>query len=164
MRIMPREEVEATTKHRWPKADEFMKRLAEVGERIGVTYLIENQPFNCPLGHDVIAMADHVLAVGSPRLRMCLDTGHAHITGDVVETTRAAAAAIEYLHIHDNDATQDDHRMPGDGTIDWAAFATMLHETQLNCPRMLEVFYTEAKVEEMAANGLAEKLKAGLAV
>jgi len=162
MRVMPREEVEATSKVRWPRCDEFMRRLAEVGERLGVTYLIENQPFNCPLGHDCAEMARRVLAVQSPRVRMCLDTGHAHITGDVIQSLREAAPAIDYLHVHDNDGVQDDHRMPGDGTIDWRAFAGVLRETGLKAPRMLEVFYSEAKVEELVGTGLEQTLRAGL--
>lgn len=164
MRVMPLAEVEATSAVRWPRADVFMRRLAEIGERLGVTYLIENQPFNCPLGHDCAEMARRVLAVQSPRLRMCLDTGHAHITSNVVESLRRAAPAIDYLHIHDNDAVQDDHRMPGDGTIDWAALAGVLRSTGLRAPRMLEVFYSEAKVEELGGEGLGGRLREALAL
>lgn len=163
MRSMSLPEVEASSAARWPHCESFMRDLAEVGEHLGVVYLIENQPFNCPLGHDPAEMARRVLALNSPWVRMCLDTGHAHITTDVIAATRAAAPAIAYLHIHDNDRTQDDHRMPGDGTIDWARFAGVLRETGLQAPRMLEVFYDEPKVEELNRHHLRARLAGALA-
>lgn len=163
MRMMTRGEIEAASAPRWAHLDDFMKRLAAIGERQGVTYLIENQPMNCPLGHDTVRLARAVLAVGSPRIRMCLDSGHAHMTGDVVASLREAMPAIEYLHVHDNDAKVDDHRMPGDGTIDWAGFAGVLRETGSTVPRMLEVFYDEARVEALGRDGLGARLASACA-
>lgn len=159
MRMMSRQEIEAASAPRWAHLDSFMRRLAEIGERLHVTYLIENQPMNCPLGHDAIKLAGAVSAIGSPYIRMCLDTGHAHMTGDIVESVRQALPAIDYFHVHDNDAKVDDHRMPGDGTINWTALAALLAESGSESPRMLEVFYDEARVEEMAKNGLGDRLK-----
>jgi sugar phosphate isomerase/epimerase len=162
MRTMTPAELEVSSAARWPRCDEFMHELAHIGAKLGVVYLIENQPYNCPLGHDPVEMARRVLAVKSPHIRMCLDTGHAHITTDLIDAMRRASPAIAYLHIHDNDAKQDDHRMPGDGTIDWAAFAAVLRETGNPSPRMLEVFYDEARVEELNTRGLKTKLAAAL--
>lgn len=162
MRIMSRAEVEASSAERWPRFTEFMDQLADVGKRLGVVYLIENQTFNCPLGHDPIEIARHVAALDSPSVRMCFDTGHAHITGDVITALREAAPTIGYFHIHDNDGIQDDHRMPGDGTIDWGAFARVLEATGNQSPRMLEVFYDEPRVEDLVARGLRARLAAAL--
>lgn len=162
-----RQEARAGEQYRRPFLAEFLRALAEIGERLGVVYLIENQPWNCYTGCDPASLARDVLAVGSSRIRMCLDTGHAHITtGDVPGVVRAAAPAIAYLHIHDNDGAADDHRMPGDGTIDWGAFARAVGETGVGdrAVKMLEVFYEEAKVEAMGREGLAERLGAALAL
>ena len=159
-REMTREQIEATSAVRWPHLHDFMARLAEIGGRQGVTYLIENQPMNCPLGHDVARLAQAVREIKSPHIRMCLDTGHAHITGDVSRALHDAADVISYLHIHDNDARLDDHRMPGDGTIDWPAFAAALRETNCLATRMFEVFYDEAKVEAAAERGMGATLAA----
>ena len=161
---MSRPEVEASSRERWPHLADFLSRLAETGERLGVTYLIENQPLNCPLGHDAAALAAAVRSIGSPAIAMCLDSGHAHITGDAAEAVRACADVIGYLHIHDNDGRLDDHRMPGDGTLDWGAFAAALRETGLGAVRMLEVFYDEAKVEGLNAGGLRARLAAQCAI
>ncbi len=160
--LMTPAEAAASDAYRAPFLREFMAALAEVGERLGVTYLIENQPFNVYMGADPGLLAQRVLDVGSARIRMCLDTGHANITGDPTAALLAAAPAIAYFHIHDNDARADDHRMPGDGSIDWAAFSAALGETNCRATRMLEVFYDEAKVETLAAAGLADRLREAL--
>lgn len=164
MRMMALEEAELASIIRWPRLDEFLKRLAEIGERLKVTYLIENQPPNTPLGHDAVRLARHIESVASPFIRMCFDTGHGHMVADIAATTRACAKVIEYFHVHDNDAKVDDHRMPGDGTIDWAAWSAALRETGLKAPRMLEVFYEEAKVEQLGRNGLSSRLKSACAL
>ncbi|MFN9133080.1 MAG: sugar phosphate isomerase/epimerase family protein [Phycisphaerales bacterium] len=169
MRNMSLDELAREKVRRVPMLMDFLSRLAEVGQRLGVVYLIENQPYNNPLGHDPVALARCVLDAGSPHIRMCLDTGHAHITSDLISATRACLPAIAYYHIHDNDGTLDDHRMPGDGTIDWPAFAAVLREGESRAPtppapRMLEVFYDEPRVESLAAAGLRARLHAALAL
>ncbi len=164
MRMMTLDEVETASVPRWPRLHEFMMALAEVGSKTGVIYLIENQPRNCPLGHDTVKLAEAVLKVNSPHVRMCLDTGHAHMTGDLIETTRKALPAVAYFHIHDNDQKVDDHRMPFDGTIPWDKFGALLRETNATQPRMLEVFYDEARVEELARNGLGTRLQAACGI
>lgn len=163
--LLTRQEAAESDRYREPFLREFMVALAEIGERLGVTYLIENQPFNTWMGSDPALLAQRILAVGSARIRMCLDTGHANITtGDVAAAVRAAAPAIAYFHIHDNDGAVDDHRMPGEGTVDWTAFAAALRETGCAAVRMLEVFHDEARVEAAVGAGLGTRLREALAL
>lgn len=162
--LMTPAEAAASDAYRAPFLREFLAALAEVGERLGVTYLIENQPFNTYMGSDPGLLAQRVLDVGSARIRMCLDTGHANITGNPTEALLAAAPAIAYFHIHDNDGAVDDHRMPGEGTVDWTAFAAALRETGCAAVRMLEVFHDEARVEAAVAAGLGTRLREALAL
>ncbi|MBC7835261.1 MAG: sugar phosphate isomerase/epimerase [Phycisphaerales bacterium] len=158
-RPLARAEAEAHAAQRYPLLDDFLERLAAVADRVGVTFLIENQPMNCYVGNDPAQLARHVIAAGSTRIRMCLDTGHAHITGDVVEALNDAGPAISYLHMHDNDRTVDDHRMPGDGTIDWRGAASVIRRALPRATRMLEIFYPVERVEALAAAGGGEKLR-----
>ncbi|MBY0307499.1 MAG: sugar phosphate isomerase/epimerase [Phycisphaerales bacterium] len=157
--LTPDQAAEAAGPRR-PRLDAFMRRLADTGERLSVTYLIENQPYNCYLGHDPVGLAAQVAAVGSRRIRMCYDTGHAHITGDVYRSLATCAPVIDYLHVHDNNGTQDAHLMPGapGGTIDWPRLASVIQAAAISAPRMLEVFETEAQVERRAEDKFGRRL------
>ena len=156
-------EAQALESSRWEHFDDFALRLADVGDALGVTYLIENVTYVFPLGHDAAALAARVLSLKRDCLRMCFDTGHAHVTDDAARALLACAPAIDYLHIHDNDGHEDNHRMPGDGSIDWRRFADAVRTTNLLVPCMLEVFYPVEQVEALAREGLASRLAAACA-
>jgi sugar phosphate isomerase/epimerase len=173
-RCMTPEEAAASQALRWPKLRSFLIGLAEVAEREQVTFLLENLPYNCAAGQDAPALARLVLSMGSDRVRMCFDTGHAHIAAgkpglhadapSVAEALRQCAPAVAYLHIHDNDGTDDQHRWPGDGSIDWSAVAAVLRETGLEAPRMLEVFAPEAEIEAVARSERVARIREMLVV
>ena len=143
---------------------EFLQRLADIGERLGVTYLLENLPGYFPCGHDVRNMAKMIREIGSVRLRMCFDTGHAHMTGDVADQLRRCADVVQYLHVHDNDGREDSHLVPGEGTIDWPALAVTIRSADLHAPLMLELFLTHQEMQKQVENGLGERLAALLPI
>lgn len=132
--------------------------LAAIGQRQGVVYVWENNPHNMWIGNDPLQLANLLREIDSPHARMCYDTGHAKMTGDVSGRIVNCADVIAYLHIHDNDGVIDDHRMPGDGVIDWEQFREALREAAINVPAMLEVFYLADKLRELATGDLPAKL------
>ncbi len=140
-----------------------MERLARIGERLDVIYLMENLPGCFPIGHDTRRVASWVRLLGSPNVRMCFDTGHAHVesglNGAVAAQLRECIDVVAYIHAHDNDRVKDDHRMPGEGTINWDALAAILIERATSdLPWMLEVFYPEEQVEKLVQSGLGGRL------
>lgn len=51
---------------------------------------------------------------------ICLDTGHANITGiDIPKFIEDSKATLIATHIADNDGSKDQHLLPGFGTIKW---------------------------------------------
>lgn len=52
-------------------------------------------------------------------VKICFDTGHAHITTDVHSAFAKLRDHIASTHVHDNAREKDDHLMPYDGGIDW---------------------------------------------
>ena len=50
-----------------------------------------------------------------------MDFGHAHLMGDVADAVETAAEHLITTHVHDNSGREDDHLVPFQGTIDWAA-------------------------------------------
>ena len=54
-------------------------------------------------------------------LGICMDVGHAHLLGDAADAIETAAEYLVTTHIHDNRGQSDDHLVPFQGTINWAA-------------------------------------------
>ena len=50
-----------------------------------------------------------------------MDVGHAHILGDTAEAIETTSEYLVTTHIHDNRGSSDDHLVPFQGSIDWAA-------------------------------------------
>jgi sugar phosphate isomerase/epimerase len=73
---------------------------------------------------------DHLLAlkeaVGSPRLRFCLDPGHATLFSrlPVHRWAEAFGKDMGEMHVHDNRGERDDHLPVGEGAIN---FRGVLH-------------------------------------
>jgi sugar phosphate isomerase/epimerase len=52
---------------------------------------------------------------------ICFDVGHARLTGGVRDAFQVLGGRTASVHLHDNRGEQDDHLVPFDGTMDWAA-------------------------------------------
>jgi sugar phosphate isomerase/epimerase len=53
-------------------------------------------------------------------LKVCFDTGHAHMTGGVQPAFGTLKERIAAIHVHDNHGEKDEHLLPFEGEIDWA--------------------------------------------
>jgi sugar phosphate isomerase/epimerase len=84
----------------------------------GVTIALENTPddLGAPgsLQHFLVDTHLH-------DLRLCLDTGHAHMEAPVEVAFDAMRDRVVTAHIHDNHGEKDEHLLPYAGTIDWDA-------------------------------------------
>lgn len=56
-----------------------------------------------------------------PRAGVCLDFGHAHLMGDLIDAIDSVSGHLITTHVHDNFGKKDDHLVPFEGTIDWPA-------------------------------------------
>jgi sugar phosphate isomerase/epimerase len=67
-------------------------------------------------------MADLIDGLEDPRVRMCLDVGHAHVVTvpeyDVYQWIEILGKRIGHFHLHNNDGTADTHQSMDDGTLD----------------------------------------------
>ena len=70
---------------------------------------------------------------------VCLDVGHAHLTGGAPEATELLAGHILTTHIHDNRGRSDDHLVPFDGSIDWPATLMSLFKVGYPGPLVFEL-------------------------
>jgi hydroxypyruvate isomerase len=113
----------------WLTAARTLDRIADLGERAGVTFCLEN--LNTAVDHpgvpfaraaDTLALVE---AVGRPGLRMNLDLYHAQIgEGNLIELVRRAAPLIGELQVADVPGRCE----PGTGEINYPAIAAALEE------------------------------------
>lgn len=70
-------------------------------------------------------------ATGADNVALCLDTGHANMSGiDSASFIRQAGSKLQALHIADNLGSNDDHILPyGRGTVKWTEVMKALRET-----------------------------------
>ena len=52
---------------------------------------------------------------------ICMDVGHAFMTGDTADAIDSASGYLVTTHLHDNRRRHDDHLVPFEGGIDWAS-------------------------------------------
>jgi sugar phosphate isomerase/epimerase len=113
-----------------------LEELQKVAEPLGVQLALEVVPNelsragSCPFRG---AHGRH------RRSRICLDFGHAHMDGDLVEAIETVSEHLVAVDVHDNRGRADDHLVPFEGTIDWAAALTAVQKVGYDQPLMLEI-------------------------
>ena len=109
-----------------------LNRLAELAERRGINVAFENvrQP----------ETLDYLFThIDSPRFGVCFDSGHNHHYSPERNILKEFRDKIMAVHLHDNDSTADQHRIPFDGTIAWDEVMRGLAASTFNGTLALEV-------------------------
>ncbi len=95
-----------------------LEHLAVFAKHRGVTVALENTPGELAtpanLRHFIADTRLH-------DLRLCFDTGHAHMEEGVERSYESMRELVVTVHVHDNHGEKDEHLLPFDGTIDWDA-------------------------------------------
>lgn len=128
-RGLPVKPITAVTGAMWLKAVDTLRRVAQLAERAGRVFTLENlnllvdhpgTPF--ALAADTLALVE---AVNSPALKMNLDLYHAQIgEGNLIELLRRCGTAIGEIQVADVPGRQQ----PGTGEINYRAIARTLQE------------------------------------
>jgi sugar phosphate isomerase/epimerase len=72
-------------------------------------------------------------------LGICLDFGHAHIDGDLLDAIETVSGHLLTTHVHDNRGKTDDHLVPFEGTIDWPSALTSIQKIGYDGTFVLEI-------------------------
>lgn len=138
---LPVTPVETVTGRMWLQAARTLERVAKIGERRGITFVLEN--LNTVVDHPGVPFARAsdclalVEAVGSPRLRLMLDLYHAQIgEGNLIELCRSALPWIGEIQVADVPGRCE----PGTGEINYPMIARALTEMGYSGPVGLEAF------------------------
>jgi len=122
----------------WDQVCRTLDDLQPTAVACGVRIAIENYSSNRPEDWDAI---ERVFGwYGDDYVGFCWDAGHANI-GDCDGLTRAEGIIDRLLvtHLHDNDGSGDQHRIPFDGTVAWDRLAAAVARSPYRKPMTLEV-------------------------
>ena len=141
-----------------------VEELRRIARPLGVRIAVEVQPNELSRAGSLVHYVenDHEAAEGPGALDVgiCLDFGHAHLDGDVVEAIETVSEHLVATHVHDNRGRSDDHLLPFDGTIDWPAALTAVQKIGFDGTLMLEIVGTGSTKETLVrAQKVREKME-----
>jgi sugar phosphate isomerase/epimerase len=96
-----------------------VEEIHGMAEAAGVKVALEVMGNNLSTAPDLIEILEATFEGAD--LGICMDVGHAHILGDTAEAIETTSEYLVTTHIHDNQGRSDDHLVPFQGSIDWAA-------------------------------------------
>lgn len=94
-----------------------LEEIGEAAQALGVTVAVELIPNPLSLAARLVQWLEDDLEL--PGMGVCLDVGHANLTGDAMEAIETCSGHIVTTHLHDNRGKRDEHLVPGEGAIDW---------------------------------------------
>jgi sugar phosphate isomerase/epimerase len=114
-----------------------LEEIAERAAEVDVALALEVIPNGLSSPDALVRLFESDAELGDAGV--CLDVGHAHLIGDVVDAVETLSGYITTTHIHDNAGRRDDHLLPFEGTIDWERTLLALHKVGFDGPLVLEL-------------------------
>ena len=104
---------------------------------------LENMP------EDDFTLLDTLLSEYDPGfLGLCFDSGHANLGGDSFEQLKRLKDRLIAVHLHDNDGSRDQHKIPFTGTVNWADLASVMASSAYAGCVNLEVIIKESGYQD----------------
>jgi sugar phosphate isomerase/epimerase len=121
-----------------------LEHLSIFAKERGAEILLENIPSELSTPERILAFLQYTRL----DLKICFDTGHAHMTGGVQSAFRSLRKRIAAIHVHDNHGDEDEHLLPFEGEIDWAQTMGDLRSADVQFPILFEL-NSERKVPDV---------------
>lgn len=131
-----------------PPPEEHLRRMENAAEALNkVSAFCQNHNMNLilenMLPHLLFGQTSDLLwimgALDQRNLGICLDTGHANLSGDLDTVMYKLSGHLKMVHAADNKGKYDDHMAPGKGYIDWHKLISKLIETGFHGAFILEL-------------------------
>lgn len=113
-----------------------IEQLQRAAEPLGVTIAVEVIPNDISAAGSLVHFVENDLDAAAG---ICLDFGHAHLSGDIVDAIETVSEHLVATHVHDNRGRTDDHLVPFEGTIDWASALTAVQKIGYDGTLLLEI-------------------------
>jgi sugar phosphate isomerase/epimerase len=112
----------------WARNLESVRSLLRYARQHNVEPAIENvmEPFIMKTAEDFKRFYREL----DDEIGMVLDTGHAHLYGELENFLTGLSDKIVHMHVHDNDGKSDRHLAVGCGSVDWNRFGALVKETK----------------------------------
>ena len=137
-----------------------IEELLRIAKPLGVQIAVEVIPNDLSRAGSIVRFVEDDLdGVG-----ICLDVGHAHLDGDVLDAVETVSEHLIATHLHDNRGRTDDHLLPFDGTIDWAGTLLTVQKVGYEGPFIFEIVPNGSTKETLArAKTARERIEALMA-
>jgi sugar phosphate isomerase/epimerase len=124
-----------------------LEELHHIVAPLGVRIAVEVIPNELSRARSIVHFVENDLeSIEDPEIGICLDFGHAHMDGDLLDAIETVSEHLITTHVHDNRGRTDEHLVPFDGTIDWPSALTAVQK----------IGYEGALLFEVAAHGSAK--------
>jgi sugar phosphate isomerase/epimerase len=121
-------------------ASRSVEEICRLAEPLGVRVALEVIPNALSTPTALVTLLEH--DVESPAAGVCLDFGHAFLSGDVPDAVETLAEHLIATHVHDNRRRSDDHLVPYRGAIDWDAALMSMQKVGYDGTYMMELANT----------------------
>ncbi len=82
---------------------------------------------------------ERVFALYGPEfVGLCYDSGHGNLAANGLDRLDRVKGRLLSVHLHDNDGTADQHKLPFDGTVGWPRLARLIAASPYRKPLSLE--------------------------
>jgi sugar phosphate isomerase/epimerase len=112
-----------------------LEHLKVYAKERGVKLLLENVPNELGTPERLVEF----LQYSRLDVKVCFDTGHAHMTQGLHRAFETLRPHIASTHVNDNHGEKDDHLMPFDGDIDWTEAVHDLRRGDGQFPVLFEI-------------------------
>ncbi|MCS7224211.1 MAG: sugar phosphate isomerase/epimerase [Armatimonadetes bacterium] len=107
--------------------NESLEELLPLAQDLKIVLAVENM-LPDSWGENPAELSRLIAGFLSPWIRLCFDTGHAHIAGNATLWLETVLESVATYHLADNEGTHDLHLQPGYGTVPWHQLAPLLQE------------------------------------
>ena len=156
---LPGEPLEADARPAyWARVQHALDGLEPPARARGVRIALEN--LGDPRSFDTIA--EVFARYGPETVGLCYDSGHGNISGNGLDRLEGMRDRLISLHLHDNDASGDQHKLLFSGTVDWKRLAAIIARSSYGKWVSMETTMRNAGIEA-ETEFLAQARDTGLA-
>jgi sugar phosphate isomerase/epimerase len=138
-----------------------IEELHRIAGPLGVALALEvtaGEPWTVEALLDLIENDLDGLGVG-----ICMDVGHASLSGDAAEAIETGGGYLITTHLHDNTRRHDDHLVPFQGAIDWPGVIMAFEKIGYDGVFMFDVKRQQSAAATLEQAALARKRLEALA-